>query len=522
MARAVAATALSRIVQQDLSGGMFPELAPELIPPNGAFDITNGLLNEQNVVVRRGGTNYYSSAPAGGPVRLLWSGYLKNGGLQTILCTATESFRVEPGGALHFIALAPPGALSQGTVFQGRLYVPGVNGRTHVWDGANAAEDGRASASPFYATAANRLVVGSGQRVSVSKIPAAEGEAVSWEETTNFLNLPEGVAITGMAGLRTSVVVFTSLGIWVIGGLAHKEITDSAGNIQWSQDRYSADAVLWGEPGLAAWKGGLVVPCKDDVWLMELGVTSEKHAPFRSISGPIRNLYRGYVTAGCHPGAAVVFNGHYFLPVMSGDNVIDMLVCRLEGVGPRAAPAWTHLKGYGAEIPALTSTVSDVEGPLIGATAGVARVLRLGYFTPGATVATDADGSAVPFEITTRSIPTGNLVPNTVLKARLSYRMVAGPATKIEIFFGETPYGPDWGEFAWADGSDWVAASGPFVSLGESVPPATADPEGVVPKTWRVSEKVRYARVRIVLNGPASQVSLRALELFVRPSGRIL
>lgn len=512
------ASGVLRLVQTDFSGGMFPELAPELIPANGAFDISNGLLNEQNVVYRRGGTAYLASAPGGALPRLLWSGRLKNGGQQTILATSTNTWRVNPSGALTLLTMGVPSALCKGVVFQGRLYVPGAGNVS--FDGTTAGGDGRVPKATAYAVAGNRLIAGAGSRIDVSKVPAAEGDAVTWAEATNYLVLPEGVTITGMAGWRQSVVVFTTEGVYLVNGLGHKDITDVDGNIQWSQDRYSADATLWDQAGLAAWKGGLVVPCRDDVWLMQLGVSSEKSAPFHSISGPIRNVYRGYVEAGFKPGAATVFQGHYFLPILNGSSVIDMLVCRLEGVG-KGAPAWTHLTGYGAQVAALTPAGTDLEGPLMGATAGLARVLKLAYLTPGAAVATDADGSDISFSITTRSIPTGSLVANTILKARLSYRLVAGPASKMTLEFGNTPYGgASWGEFNWGEAS-WTSATGPFTDLGEATPAAKADPEALVPKTWRVNRKVRFARMRIALNGPASQASIRALELGVRPSGRL-
>lgn len=574
----------TRIVQQDLSAGMFPALAPELIPANGAFDITNGLLSEQNVCYRRGGSVYLASSAPNMPPRMLWSGLLEHGH-QTILCTSTGSWKIESDGELKAIALTPPTVLiGSPTVFQGVLYLPG--GVT--WDGENA---GTVHDTPYYATAGNRLLCGSGARIVVSNVPKREGEAPIFEETTltptlsttensavvtvstaagvvvgmpilcgaasipegttvkeisgttltlsaaaerttssvacsignaNFLSLPEGVSITGMQGWRTSCVVFTTEGIWMIGGL-DKELTDAAGNIQWTQDRYSADAVLWGETGVAGWKGGLVVPCKDDVWLMELGVSSEKSVAFRSISQAIQNVYRGYVAAGHKPGCAVVFNGHYFLPILGldGETTIDMLVCRLEGISDagKADTAWTRLRGYGADLAALATTVNDLEGPLIGATADAARVLSLAYFSPSAAVEDDANGESVPFEITTRSIPTGNLVPNLVAKLRVSYRMVAPPDTTIDVGFNGSAYGAEWGAFNWGE-VDWVSGTGSFEDLGASIPPAKADPESVDPKIWHVGRKVRFARMRISLSGPASQLSIRAIELFVRLDGR--
>jgi hypothetical protein len=148
-------------------------------------------------------------------------------------------------------------------------------------------------------------------------------------------------------------------------------------------------------------------------------------------------------------------------------------------------------------------------------------VLRLNYFAPSLANELDADGSHPSPSITTRDIPTGSLNPNLVGKVRLSYRMVAGPGTKVELGFGSTPWGAEWGAFNWAE-AEWASFSGPFTALGEAIPVAKADPEGLFPKVWHPRRKVRYARLKITLSGPASIFSLRMLELFVRQDGRVI
>lgn len=483
---------------------MFPALAPERIPSGGAFDITNGLLDEHDVVYRRGGTSYLDSAPRGAP-RLLWSGFLRHGGLQTLLATAEG---VWSSGVP--VVLTAPFALTRAVVFEGVLYLPG--GVTYDGEKAGTITEKKA----FYASAGGRLLAGEGSRISFSQVPAKEGDALTWAET-DFHQLPEGVQITGMQGLRTSCVVFTTEGIWIIGGVEH-ELTDEEGNIQQTLDRYSSDAVLWGNNGVAGWSGGLVVPCKDNIWLMELGVSSEKAAPFVHISDAITNIYRGYVAAGYKPGVAAVYRGHYFLPILNGSSVVDMLVCRLDATnsrGQRTSP-WTHLVGSGAAVPALA--VTDEESSFLGATAGLGRLLVLSYFEPGSAVANDADGVPHPFSVTYRDILTGSLIPNLVGKARLSYRMSAPFSSGLVLSIGATAFGVEWDEFNW-DEADWADAAGPFTALeGE----ARADPDALDPFTWLVRRKVRYARVRVALNGSANDVSLRSLELFVRPDGRLM
>lgn len=500
-----------RLVEESLARGMFPSVAPERIPVGGAFDITNGLLDEDSVVYRRGGTTYKVATPLGAP-RMLWSGLLRTPlVLRTLLATSSGLFDVETGA---LIAGSPPAAaLTRAQVLEGVMYLPG--GVTFDGTSVGAISEKRA----FYATAGGRLLAGEHGRVGFSQVPVNENDALTWA-ATDFHQLPGGVQITGMQGLRTSCVVFTTEGIWVIGNL-EKELTDEEGNVQQTLDLFSAGSVLWGNNGVAATAGGLVVPCKDNIYLMSLGVSSELAQSFVPISGAIENLYRGYVAAGYRPGVAAVYRGHYLLPILSGESVVDMLVCRLDatdGRGRRTFP-WSHLAGYGAQLPALA--VTDEEAAFLGATAGAGRVLRLSYFEPGSAVASDADGSTHPFSVTYRDILTGNLVDNLVGKARLSYRMVAGPDTRLELSFGSTSYGTEWGAFLWG-GADWTSATGPFSSLGVAIPPAGADPDALFPKTWRVGRKVRYARMKVTLEGPApSQLSIRALETFVRLDGRL-
>lgn len=496
--------AFSRIVQQDLSGGMFPSLAPELIPASGAYDITNGLLDEQNVVYRRGGSSYLSTVPAGSGVRMLWSGYLSLGGQQTLMSTSAGTFKQGAMGGLTQIEATFPLLRDQtrAQVFRGVLYVPG----NHAYNGGVVSENARGAA--FWATAGNRLLAAEGSRVAFSKIENPVFEATDYHE------LPGGVAITGMEGLRTSCVVFTNEGIWVISGLA-LNLTDAEGNVQQKLDRYSANIDLWGNAGIAGWSGGLVVPAKDAVYLMSLGVSSERSPPFHPLSGPITNVYRGYVAAGFKPGVAAVYRGHYFLPIMSGESVIDVLVCRLD---VKAFP-WTHMKGYGAQISAFA--VTDQEAAFLGGTGGIGRLLGLSYFQPSSTAAVDADGSAYPFEVTTRDILTGGLTPNQVAKIRLSYRMSGSAESKLQMYFGSTPAGANWGEFNWGE-ADWTNATGPFEQLSGEAP---ENPSGLQPYIWQGGgrgRKVRYCRLRIALKGSVSNLSIRTLELFIRPDGRVI
>jgi hypothetical protein len=512
---------LGRITQNDFSGGMFPSLAPELIPANGAYDITNGLLDEESLLYRRGGTGYLTAALVNqSSVKMLWSGYLEHGGLTTVLGTGTGVYTVSAAGAFTQLAgIAGLTMFVRPTVFKGTLYIP-VPGAGKTYNGETV---GTAThPALYYASAGNRLLYA---ETAKPQLVESKFNAPTEYTENEYLEVPAGVQIIGLQGLRTSCVVFTTQGIWIAQNLT-KLLTDANGNVQQALDLYSADLVLWGNAGVAGWSGGLVVPCRDDIWIMELGVSSEKAIPLAKISAPIVNVYRGYVQAGYQPGCACVYRGHYFLPVMNGDSLVDLLACKLAAVrgrGRQAQPeyAWTHLAGTGAKLSALavkaaTEGGAEEEHALLGGAAGEARVLKLNYFTP-VTSGTDADGSNIAGQVTTRDIQTGNLVSNTVAKVRLSYRMSAPGGSGVKLAIGETAVTTQWDEFNW-DEASWATSTGAFSELEGLAPP---DSTGTHPYTFRTSKKVRYLRLRLELSGPATSFSLRMIEIAVRPSGRI-
>jgi hypothetical protein len=52
---------------------------------------------------------------------------------------------------------------------------------------------------------------------------------------------------------------FTTGGVWVVGNL-EMDVTDALGNSQIGAQLVSSDLVAWGNPGIAMWRGALVVP----------------------------------------------------------------------------------------------------------------------------------------------------------------------------------------------------------------------------------------------------------------------
>jgi hypothetical protein len=81
---------LQRVIgQEDFSSGMVRDVAPHLIPADGALDILNGLLNEDGSIYRRGGSEYKSNAAFGSGLRFIWDGFL-GPGQRTLIANADD------------------------------------------------------------------------------------------------------------------------------------------------------------------------------------------------------------------------------------------------------------------------------------------------------------------------------------------------------------------------------------------------------------------------------------------------
>lgn len=524
--------------QRDFSAGMFRGVRPDLIPENGMYDITNGLLDNDGAIYRRGGSSYMSTAPMNGfPMTMVWDGYLLGAVRRTVLATPSGFGLLNGDGSISSLGGSGLAAPGRPAVLNGVMYMPG--GATYNGTALGTA----AKIGPYYAVAGNRLFVGNGDRIDFSDISTSGGPTTTFN-ATDYHQVPEGVIVTGLEGLRNALVVFTTGGVWVYSNLGF-DLTDASGNIQQREDRYSRDLVLWGDAGIASWEGGLVVPGLDDVWVMSIGVTSEAPAPFQRIGGAITALYRSYVQMGCTPGQACIYRSHYLLPIMLAGQVIDLLVCRLDRQG---AP-WTHFSGYGAQVSALTIRAGTAAPPLIGGLASAGHVLQLSYFDPSELTALGPDGQGPFFTVTTRDMPTGPLNKNTISRVRLGYDMKATAAAHGDLPAVHTEWGLfDWGTVDWGG----VAVGTTFPEIvakayyGRDVPGATqwgrfewgladwspvvnsdllsgAAPEdefGYEPHTWRVGRRQRFARFSFECLQPTAHLTLHWIDMMVRSSGR--
>jgi hypothetical protein len=104
----------------------------------------------------------------------------------------------------------------------------------------------------------DRLVVLNGNRISFTHFNETDDGRVLPTpldfHSDDFHVLPDGVVGTGLEPLRETLVVFTTAGVWALHGLAF-EITDDAGNPQQQLEVVSRELVLWGDQGLASWRG---------------------------------------------------------------------------------------------------------------------------------------------------------------------------------------------------------------------------------------------------------------------------
>jgi hypothetical protein len=79
---------LLSIPQEDFAGGSIQSVARHLIAANGAYEILNGLLDDDGSVYRRGGSEYISNAAFGASLRWIWDGHFA-AGRRTVFASPT-------------------------------------------------------------------------------------------------------------------------------------------------------------------------------------------------------------------------------------------------------------------------------------------------------------------------------------------------------------------------------------------------------------------------------------------------
>lgn len=599
--------------QEDFSAGMNRDVAPHLIDTTAFYDGQNVVLDDDGSAYRRGGSKPFSVNDLDGPGRFLFDGIL-NVGRRTIAADQSKTYVLEGddetfieldssvgmpypkqvavmkgllfgGGGwitagarsstVHTVTgqltlskgsktVTRSGGSWSGIVVPGHLLrqgprvyeVASIESGTSLtlrepYEGATTAGQtgtfypiyrhvsGDAyKGDEFVCVCANRLVYASDKTIAFSAIDDPHSfDAVDYHE------LPTGATITGITELGGTLLVFTTAGIWTISGLQFN-IVDDFGNGQHKVDRLSEAIFLAGVAGIAGHEQQLVIPATDGIYLLD-GVS----APTR-ISRGIESVYRGWIRNGYRLGKAVVFGGHYILPICSAlGTVRDMFVCRLDRPVKtrfdRASWPWVRFSGDGGEIPAFTIRHGSTQmTPVLLGVQGrdnAKLVDCTDFFNPDSLLSNDSDGTAFIGQIVTRDYESGNQTVNAVRSMQVRAERIGGsirtewseggPNRDIPGFSNPLrPWGDPEAEWGHADGR-WGIGFGPenpddtpppssgptWIELSPTNP-VTGDSDGITPVKFRVNQRTRYSRYRITTSGPVENFRLRALDFTTRPS----
>lgn len=576
--------------QANFSAGIVQGPARHLIPNDGFYDAINTLLDDDGLAYKRGGSVDYSTSEfANEGLTMIWDGYLTpgprtviannddfavlNGSLAPVTlggaglagpnrCVELDGILFLPGGSIYGGSLKAS-AYSTGTVgvtndsatvtgsgfttnvdvgmllriSSERVYVvKSIESNTSLtlttpYEGTTGTK--AYALSPFLtpgapykngtilATAGNRLLVCDGDRVDFTPW----GSPHSFNADEDYHLLSEGAEITGAAGIEDVAYIFATNGLWVLNNL-NFDIVDDVGNRQQTLSQINRDLILWSHAGIATWRRALVVPATDGVWL----VSSNE---FKLLTRSVSKIYRQYVRAGHHTGLAEVFDNHYHLPILdSAENVVDVLVCRLDrptqtdfgGVNP-----WTRFEGAGADVAGFAVHVgSDERRPqLLGAHRQEGHVIDCtGFYAPGVANKRDHDDSEISWILTLRDVQTngtGNaLTANLVAYIKANYELIdAGTDNPtITAYFSDgsrNAGGSYWGSSYWGSGA-WSGGFEVEFDLLEGVAP---EDDGREPYTWRVAKRCRYSRIRLQCEKPCARLSLRSVETHIRRSSNL-
>lgn len=499
--------ALASQSQDDFSGGIY---RGRRAPGTALYDATNALINDEGLPFKRGGSAYKTTSdtaadiigmaamtlPIYGPTVIFWT----TGDIYVINNPSTPSSRS---------STALPRPFARGVGVASAWYAPAATG------GANKIVK-VADASPIPDATLVTLVepstveyvaaVGSPARLIVTKGNRAWFSGRGTPETIDaddYHELNQNAQIIGADSIDDTAILMTTAGIYAVSNMALDPI-DAFGNVQHQVAQVNKDLIVWGDPGVAGWQGTLVIPALDDVYLFNLTgppvpITGSRGSEY---DGGIRVLYRSYVKAGYQPGLATVHRGHYFLPILSGTTLIDVLVCRLD-----RGFAWTRWSGHAAGGAYVQEVGASIRAPkLYGISAR--RVTNLsGCFDPVAGNASDADASVADCTIITRDFPTGQQ-PGFIDRARARYELEDGgtPDPTVAIAFTSDA---DAGTFTTlTDRGEQGGAAGWGVSDGSAYQWAT------------VGKKRERGRLRITVSGACARFVLRSVELLIRQSGK--
>jgi hypothetical protein len=372
-----------------------------------------------------------------------------------------------------------------------------------------------------YAVSGQRLWALEGRRLSFSEgvnpgtvTPSIVGRSQSQSFLDeNFHELPAGADGLGLAEVRGRLLIFTTAGVFALSGTAF-DIRDAAGNPQHRIEHLSGELVLSHAAGLTPFENAVIAPCTSGIYVLD-GIS----APLR-LDKSIEPLWAGYVDDGYLPGLAAVFRNHLFLPVLdSASAVQDFLVCRLDRPVRTSLGdifGWTRFADHAAVRVADASAASLLGGGTDG------RILDLRTcFEPAESNKTDADATAHALAVETRDYTAEDRNESLWRRVRLRYRMTAadGDDPVIYAYAGVGRENTDlalwgsglWGTMLWSD-----------ARLAELTPLEGSAPEtDRLPYAFPAGLRGEFIRYRFESSGPVATLSLRAVESFVRRTGKV-
>jgi hypothetical protein len=206
------------IFQEDYSAGMVRDVAPHLIPNDGAYDIQNGLLNEDGSIYRRGGSVNFSAAAFGTNITFLWDGYTKAG--RRTLFANTADFGVLDTNDSSIVNLGPVGVTGP----KGAAYLKGLLfiGGGHIYGGSRKV--GPYTTGTVTATLNSPTLTGAGttwttnvDAGSIIQMGATNGQGTERVYVVKSVNSDTSITLTGNYGGTTGGgKSYRSIGIWPI------------------------------------------------------------------------------------------------------------------------------------------------------------------------------------------------------------------------------------------------------------------------------------------------------------------
>jgi hypothetical protein len=456
--------------------------------PGSRMAAVNGALvwpakNAQAIVVAYGGSLKSSAYTTGAGTT--WTGNVDAGMLLQVVSSTGQTAMpvVEKVNSNTSLTLLYPWT---GTTVAGAVYsLAPAEGSISAEQAMQAAGVpfsalGQTVTTPTYvASIGRRLLVANANVVAFSDIDGPRSIPA-----TNFHVMPVDAYIVGLDGIDDSAFVFTTRGIFAIENLLFDPV-DDAGNIQQIVRLINKDVVLWGDAGIAAWASGMVVPAINDVYVLSSDGSTEP------ISESIRPLYRSYVKAGYQPGTATVHRSHYFLPILNGTTVVDVLVCRLD----RGA-AWTRWAGHAAAGWFATQIGATTRSPKLYGASGQRVVDLTGCMDVTSSSMQDADSTTPTFRVDENDIDTGaGIRPNTTEKVRYVYETTGGTPT-ISVSYATGP-----------EGSSYTAAT---------LKRGGGSSTGVDYSAWKVAKKAERIRFRFECTSQVTSLILRRREATIR------